>query len=97
MNKESKLTKKLNPTKIKTFFLDGGYTEWTPFSPCTAKCVDEKGDRVRRRYCTNPTPQFGGLSCINQGLGPDRELLPCTGDKPRQSNDPTADCFSLGS
>jgi hypothetical protein len=28
-------------------FTDGGYTQWTEFSPCTAKCADERGDRVR--------------------------------------------------
>jgi hypothetical protein len=32
---------------IINLFTDGGYTQWTEFSPCTAKCADERGDRVR--------------------------------------------------
>ena len=47
----------------KSFFVDGGYTEWTIFGDCTALCQSENGERVRRRTCTNPRPQFGGLTC----------------------------------
>lgn len=74
---------------------DGGYTEWTQYSPCTAKCLGDIGDRVRRRYCANPTPNFGGLNCTDLGLGPDREQIPCNGTKLRQTSDPSADCFFI--
>ncbi len=72
---------------------DGGYTQWTVFSPCTAKCLGETGDSVRRRFCTNPTPQFGGQNCT--GLGVDKESKPCNGTIPRQTTDPTAECFNI--
>ena len=51
--------------KNKNLFLsqDGGYTEWTVFSPCTATCEGDQGDRRRRRFCTNPTPGTQGLTC----------------------------------
>ena len=44
-------------------FTDGGFTEWTIFSPCTAKCVGDQGERVRGRFCQNPEPAFGGENC----------------------------------
>ena len=48
---------------INLSILDGGYTEWTNYSPCTAICIGDVGERVRRRFCTNPSPQLGGLDC----------------------------------
>jgi hypothetical protein len=29
------------------FLTDGKFGPWTQWSPCTAKCTDEKGDSVR--------------------------------------------------
>jgi hypothetical protein len=75
--------------------LDGGYTEWTPFSPCTAKCLGDVGDSVRRRFCTNPIPSFGGNNCT--GLGLDRESIPCNGTIPKQVTNPAGECFSIDS
>ena len=43
---------------------DGGYTQWTQYSPCTAICIGDIGERVRRRFCENPQPQFNGLTCL---------------------------------
>ena len=48
--------------------LDGGYTQWTEFSPCTAICVGDEGMRRRRRFCTNPEPQDGGRTCEGKGF-----------------------------
>ena len=42
---------------------DGGLTEWTVFSSCSAQCQGDQGERVRRRFCTNPVPQLGGKDC----------------------------------
>ena len=45
------------------YLTDGGYSEWSIFSPCTAKCDGDQGNRVRRRFCINPEPSFGGNNC----------------------------------
>ncbi|XP_061181416.1 semaphorin-5A-like [Saccostrea echinata] len=39
----------------------GNWSVWTPWSDCTAKC--NGGIQNRRRTCTNPLPQRGGLPC----------------------------------
>ena len=46
--------------------VDGGYTEWTVFSPCTAICSQDTGHRRRKRFCTNPEPSNGGLTCLRK-------------------------------
>ena len=46
--------------------VNGGYTEWTVFSPCTAICSNDIGHRRRKRFCTNPEPSNGGLTCLRK-------------------------------
>lgn len=41
--------------------IDGGFTEWGLWSPCTVSCAG--GVSMRRRYCTNPDPRYGGKNC----------------------------------
>jgi len=75
--------------------INGGYTEWTVFSPCTATCSGDIGERVRRRFCTQPSPHMDGLTCQEQGLGPEREEVQCEGTTPFQSDDPFSICYSI--
>ena len=44
-------------------FSDGNVSEWTVYGPCDKLCAGDVGERVRRRFCTNPAPEFGGLTC----------------------------------
>lgn len=48
------------------FFLlvDGGFSEWTEFSKCSASCGE--GSRKRTRSCTNPLPAHNGKQCIGE-------------------------------
>ncbi|XP_074624580.1 SCO-spondin-like isoform X4 [Acropora palmata] len=41
--------------------IDGKYTEWKPWQPCSVTC----GGGVQKSYrtCTNPAPAFGGADC----------------------------------
>ncbi|CAG0902608.1 unnamed protein product, partial [Darwinula stevensoni] len=50
--------------------VDGGWSEWTKWSPCGPDCL-----HFRSRSCTNPPPQHGGNICFGQNL----ESSNCTG------------------
>nr|XP_022335242.1 semaphorin-5B-like [Crassostrea virginica]XP_022335250.1 semaphorin-5B-like [Crassostrea virginica]XP_022335258.1 semaphorin-5B-like [Crassostrea virginica]XP_022335266.1 semaphorin-5B-like [Crassostrea virginica] len=41
--------------------VDGNWSVWTPWSNCTANC--NGGIQTRRRSCSNPLPQRGGIPC----------------------------------
>ena len=50
--------------------VNGGLTNWTPFTSCSKSCG--KGSQERTRTCTNPPPQHGGDDCVG-GLKESRE------------------------
>ncbi len=60
------------------FLVDGAWTVWQTWSTCSVLCGNE-GFRTRKRYCTNPLPQFGGKKCPgnNEDTGPCEDLKPC--------------------
>ena len=49
--------------------VDGGYTTWSAWGACSQTCGN--GFHTKTRTCTNPQPQFNGLSCFQQNLGPE--------------------------
>ncbi|XP_031555168.1 uncharacterized protein LOC116292070 [Actinia tenebrosa] len=52
--------------------VEGGYTPWTAWSPCTPSC-GLRAYRMRTRNCTNPPPSHGGRKCYDSAL----ETEPC--------------------
>ncbi|XP_059055109.1 uncharacterized protein LOC131849133, partial [Achroia grisella] len=52
--------------------VDGGWTSWSPWSPCHGSCNDA-GHQQRTRRCINPPPSLDGLPCS----GSDEETKPC--------------------
>ena len=55
--------------------MNGGFTQWTAWTVCTATC--NGGFHTRVRACTNPAPSNGGLSCVQQNLGVNSETEAC--------------------
>ncbi|XP_078581925.1 scavenger receptor cysteine-rich domain-containing protein DMBT1-like [Branchiostoma floridae x Branchiostoma japonicum] len=41
--------------------VDGGWTDWSPWSACSVTCG--VGEQTRARSCTNPAPAHGGAEC----------------------------------
>nr|XP_022332685.1 coadhesin-like isoform X2 [Crassostrea virginica] len=42
--------------------VDGGWSPWSHFSPCTVSCGE--GTMSRERFCNNPRPAHNGSSCV---------------------------------
>ncbi|XP_066440797.1 SCO-spondin-like [Eleutherodactylus coqui] len=47
--------------------VDGGFTHWTPWSPCSVTCGG-LGNMTRSRDCMNPAPANGGKDCEGPGV-----------------------------
>ena len=44
--------------------MGGGWTDFTPWSRCSAECGG--GTQTRTRSCTNPVPGEGGADCVGE-------------------------------
>ncbi|XP_035688793.1 SCO-spondin-like [Branchiostoma floridae] len=44
--------------------VDGGWSNWGPWSSCSGTCG--LGTRTRDRTCTNPAPDNGGADCVGE-------------------------------
>lgn len=62
--------------------MDGGWSDWGPWSTCTASggpgCGPSGGWKERHRECNNPVPKNGGTEC--EGLSTERQacdMAPC--------------------
>nr|KAG5685999.1 hypothetical protein BaRGS_028332 [Batillaria attramentaria] len=51
--------------------VDGGWSCWTDWGPCSVTCG--KGTRTRTRTCDNPPPSSGGADCVGSAT----ETSPC--------------------
>lgn len=45
--------------------INGGYSEWSEFTECSASCGE--GEQIRERSCNNPLPENGGVGCEELG------------------------------
>lgn len=46
--------------------IDGGWSDWSPWSECDVDYGD--GTKTRTRECTNPVPQNGGAGCVGDAI-----------------------------
>ena len=56
--------------------VNGAYSPWSDWTPCTVTCGG--GESMRTRQCTNPSPEFGGKDCSS--LGKSTEIMKCKND-----------------
>ncbi|KAL9970173.1 hypothetical protein ACROYT_G022503 [Oculina patagonica] len=77
VNAESfeKLDEQLDNIRETTCSIDGGYTEWSEWSKCSATCGG--GVQWQSRTCTKPKPEGDGKTCKEQGLGPAKQSKTC--------------------
>ena len=66
---------------LHSFPVHGNYSAWSSWGTCSVSCGP--GVRKRTRTCTNPEPEYGGLTCKEKDLGPNVESSKCNlGDCP---------------
>ena len=53
----------------------GAYTPWGDWEECSVTCG--LGSQSRSRSCTDPSPEHGGPTCVEQGLGEATEDQAC--------------------
>ncbi|XP_061197855.1 SCO-spondin-like isoform X2 [Saccostrea echinata] len=59
--------------------INGGFSEWNLWSECSTSCGG--GLKIRKRTCSNPSPQYGGLNCTGQNKDTENcNTLPCPVD-----------------
>ncbi|XP_053681415.1 hemicentin-1-like [Anopheles nili] len=52
--------------KLQECHVDGGWSEWTPWTRCSKSCGT--GIKTRKRFCNNPEPKSGGKACVGQNI-----------------------------
>lgn len=64
--------------KINFFSVDGKWSGWKPWGPCTKSCGG--GSQTSSRTCTNPPPTNGGEECRGENeRSRDCNTQPCPG------------------
>nr|XP_022328842.1 sushi, von Willebrand factor type A, EGF and pentraxin domain-containing protein 1-like isoform X2 [Crassostrea virginica] len=61
--------------RCETKIVNGGWSEWSAFSPCSVTC--NGGNKTRMRECKSPAPDPDGLPCDMKFSS---ETLPCNDD-----------------
>lgn len=62
------------------FPVNGGWSLWSEYSPCSVTCGS--GTKVRMRTCTNPIPENNGAECTGVRVETQScDMGPCSGKR----------------
>ncbi|CAG9784805.1 unnamed protein product [Diatraea saccharalis] len=60
---------------VLSIYVNGGWSEWSPWVPC--RCGTQSSGRRRVRTCTEPEPANGGARCRGMSSQTDEDCLRC--------------------
>ncbi|KAM7434295.1 hypothetical protein ABFA07_015575 [Porites harrisoni] len=83
------------PKNVPCYPINGGWTHWTAWFPCSVSCG--RGIQISIRYCTNPYPARGGNRCVGPSVkrqicNPQRCPFTCWG-KPNGNYKDPGNCY----
>ena len=65
---------------LRLITVNGGWSLWSEYSPCSVTCGS--GTKVRMRTCTNPVPENNGAECTGVRVETQScDMGPCSGKK----------------
>ncbi|XP_046379289.1 netrin receptor UNC5C-like isoform X5 [Haliotis rufescens] len=73
-------SRRLSESAVLTVYVNGGWSTWSSWTDCSAKCG--KGKQRRTRTCTNPAPLNGGNICSGEAV----QQSPCTAICPESNS-----------
>jgi len=72
------LERKVNDISNAACVVNGGWSLWSEYSPCSVTCGS--GTKVRMRTCTNPVPENNGAECTGVRVETQNcDMGPCSG------------------
>ncbi|XP_045470245.1 netrin receptor UNC5B [Harmonia axyridis] len=73
-----------NPAQI-TVYVNGGWSQWSPWTDCKCPGSTLPLGKMSTRTCTNPPPSNGGLACVGSAVRKTKDCQQCPQEPARWS------------